>query len=248
MSSRTKIGVAAIALLLVLGLVVGYQVLKPTKQDQDTTGEVQRTTAVGTSSAAPTPTATGSTVPSAKQSVSPRQSGKKPTAKTVPGDCSPTLKEMNDPKRLTIERMNVTSPMLSLGEDESGAAAAPPKNASRTTGWWRNGPKVGSSAGHAVLTIHTYRNGGALGNELYEQGSGLKAGDIVKIADDEGNVQCYKMERTTKLWVKDYDPNSDVLYKFDGSPEAVIVICWDFDWNKEEWDSRILFHLVPLAS
>lgn len=184
-------------------------------------------TSSGTTPAQPTPTASSST--------------------PLPPGCSSPTAPMDDPQRLSIESMKVDSPMLSLGLDESGSAAAPPKDQPRTVGWFDQGPKLGSGQGHAVLTIHTYRNGNALGNELADPNSGLRPGALVRVSDGRGNTVCYTFSRSTKVWVKDYDPNSTVLYDDAGAPEAIIVICWDFNRATAAWDSRILFHLTPLA-
>ncbi|MGA4508558.1 class F sortase [Propionibacteriaceae bacterium G1746] len=208
----------------------------------------------------PTTAATADTTPTATASnVGPGSSGSQAlpaTAETSVGSTAPTRVAANGcmldltpivPTKFSIDRMKVNSPVLSLGEDESGAAAAPPKNASHSVAWWKNGPAIGSSKGHAVLSIHTYQNGQALGNELYDQSAGFKTNDLVRLVDDQGRTQCYTLEKTTKVWVKDYDPNSDVLYKFDGAPRAVIVICWDYNKSSKEWDSRILYYLKPVA-
>lgn len=236
MNNRVKIGVGVLVLLLAIGGFITYQQMTKTNKDQ-------ANVPVYSPSASQAQGTSGKTTTSAKATAS-----TKPSAAKVPAGCSTTLKEMDDPKKFQIEKMKVNSPMMSLGEDEDGAAAAPPKNEGYSVGWWKNGPKVGSKQGHAVLTIHTYRSGGALGNDLYDQKKGLKPGDVIKMSDDQGNVQCYKMERLLKVYVKDYDPNSDILYKNDGAPQAVIVICWDFNWGTEDWDSRILYYLTPMAA
>lgn len=168
------------------------------------------------------------------------------TAKAVPAGCMSSLKEI-DPVRFKIDQMKVDTKMLSLGSDAEGGAGAPPLSDNSSVGWWNQGPKVGSSQGHAILTIHTYRNGGALGNKLYDKSSGLKDGALVRMSDASGNTQCYTVEKQMKVWVKDYDPNSNLLYSNSGSPRAVIVICWDFNRSNEEWDSRVFYYLKPVT-
>jgi len=150
------------------------------------------------------------------------------------------------PTHFAIDDLKVNSPVLSLGTAPDGAPEAPPKNQGQTVGWWNRGPKVGAAKGNAILTIHTYRNGGALGNMLNSE-KGLKPGMVVRLTDDSGRAMCYTYERATKIWVKDYDPNSTVLYDDNGKPQAVIVICWDFNKGKQDWDSRILYYLKPMV-
>ncbi|MGD8215066.1 class F sortase [Aestuariimicrobium sp. Y1814] len=249
---RLMVGAGLLALLLIVGGIVIWQGGRETAtpaptsvapSDAANTPEQPRVTNPSTTansgdpntSASATATTTGSTGSTSSR------------AGTVPGECMTTLTEI-EATTFAIDQMGVKVPMMSLGEDESGAAAAPPKNASHAVGWWKNGPKVGSRQGHAILTIHTYQNGKALGNELYHSTNGFEVGDLVRMTDKNGNTQCYTLEKSLKVWVKDYDPNSEVLYKFDGEPRAVIVICWDYNLLNKAWDSRILYYLKPVAS
>lgn len=240
MTTRTKIGIGVLVVLLAVGGIITASWLR----DRSNTQEATRAAGADASVYKPGEESTWASTPGSQPSKAP---SKAPSAKKVPAGCMNTLTEIV-PTTFSIDSMKVKSPMLSLGEDESGAAAAPPKDASHTVGWWKNGPRVGSSKGHAVLTIHTYRHGGALGNELYDPKSGFKVGDLVKMTDAQGRTQCYTMEKSLKLWVKDYDPESDLLYNDKGAPRAVIVICWDFNGRTENWDSRILFYLKPVAA
>lgn len=244
MRNRLLAGISILVVLLLLGGFVIWQgrgtteaTASPTPQQPESaateTPAVRNATTASATTPAGASTGSGSATPSSP-------------AAAVPAGCMPTLTEI-EATSFAIDQMKVKAPMISLGEDESGAAAAPPKDASHTVGWWKNGPKVGSRQGHAILTIHTYQNGKALGNELHDQKNGFKDGDLVRMTDARGNTQCYTLERSMKLWVKDYDPNSDVLYNFTGEPRAVIVICWDYDVMGKEWDSRILYYLKPVA-
>lgn len=244
MRNRLLAGISILVVLLLLGGFVIWQgrgtteaTASPTPQQPESaateTSAVRNATTASATTPAGASTGSGSATPSSP-------------AAAVPAGCMPTLTEI-EATSFAIDQMKVKAPMISLGEDESGAAAAPPKDASHTVGWWKNGPKVGSRQGHAILTIHTYQNGKALGNELHDQKNGFKDGDLVRMTDARGNTQCYTLERSMKLWVKDYDPNSDVLYNFTGEPRAVIVICWDYDVMGKEWDSRILYYLKPVA-
>lgn len=250
MSKRLVVGISILTVLLLIGGLVIWQGTRQGETDvalplpapesaASATPVVQGVTTAPASASIPSETAE-TTSSAASSTVATTAAG------NVPAGCMPTLTEIQ-PTTFAIDQMKVTAPMLALSEDESGAAAAPPKNASHSVGWWKNGPKVGSKQGHAILTIHTYQNGRALGNELYNTSSGLKEGDLIRMTDQQGNTQCYTMERTLKLWVKDYDPLSDVLYKFSGEPRAVIVICWDYNFLGKEWDSRILYYLKPVA-
>lgn len=153
------------------------------------------------------------------------------------------------PNRYVIERVGADARVVSLGLDGEGNIAAPPKNQPATASWWNQGPLPGSDKGKAVFSIHTYRNGGAVGNDLYRGGAPqLQKGDLVKVYGSEGQVLCYEFTEAKKVWVKDYDPDSDVMVDYDGKPQMVIIVCWDFDRATENWDSRIFFYGTPVTT
>lgn len=153
------------------------------------------------------------------------------------------------PVRYTFEGgLEADETVLALGEDDHGNIAAPPPAEKRTASWWENGPMPGT-AGKSILSIHTYRNGGALGNEMYEGGeSQLEEGDLIKLYSEDGDVACYEFTEAKKIAVDEYDPDSDVMVDFEGDPELAMIICWDFDPNVNEdagedpWESRVFFY------
>lgn len=223
---KALIGVVAAVVVLALA-IGGFLFLRGGKDDE----------------AATAPTATGTTAP--------KQTAAQASSAAVPAGCAPEHTPMTDPKVFAIDRMNVRSEMLSLGQDKSGAAAAPPldnlEKAKNQVGWYNGGPRIGGPKGNAVLTIHTYHTGGALGNKLYESKNGFKTGDLVKMTDSTGKTLCYTLARTTKVMVKDYDPKSTVLYDFEGKPQAVAVICEDWNTKTRDWDSRVLYYMTPVG-
>lgn len=240
--NRLMVGISILVVLLLVGGIVIWQGGRDTAQPVTSSSSPD----VATSPDGPRVTNASTTADPASSATPAGSPSGSTTAATTAGSCMPTLTEI-EATTFAIDEMGVKASMMSLGEDESGAAAAPPKDASHAVGWWKNGPKIGSRQGHAILTIHTYQNGRALGNELYAK-DGFEVGDLVRMTDKNGNTQCYTLEKSLKIWVKDYDANSDVLYKFDGEPRAVIVICWDYNVLKKAWDSRILYYLKPVAT
>lgn len=153
-----------------------------------------------------------------------------------------------EPVRFEIERLGADENVLSLGVDADGAIAAPPKSQARTASWWNQGPRAGASQGKTVLSIHTYRKGGALGNEMYEGGaSQLQAGDRIILHGAEGQVACYDFVEAKKIAVDDYDPASDVMVDYEGNPMLAMIICWDHRKGTDLWDSRVFFYASPVV-
>lgn len=235
---RLVIGVLLMVMALTAGAVWAWQYFVVERQTERDLG-----TPVWT----PTPSARPSPIPAA--TVRPRTTPTRPVTPVADAaGCAARLAPLGTPVRFQVPARGVDAAMLSLGVDEKGAAASPPKDEPTTVGWFNEGPRVGSDRGHAVLTAHTYRNGGALGNLLYEPSTGLEPGDIIKIKDAQGRTQCYRYTHSLKVWVDEYDPYSTIIYDFNGKPQVVIVVCWDFDWDTRVWKSRVIFYAEPLAA
>ena len=152
------------------------------------------------------------------------------------------------PVRYEIEPFNSDEKVVSLGVDQDGSIAAPPLNEPRMASWWNEGPRAGSDAGKVVLSIHTYRKGGALGNQLYKGGqSALQPGDRIILHGAEGEVACYEFVEAKKVFVSDYDPSSSDMVDYDGDPLLNMIICWDFVKGSKDWDSRVFFYAKPVV-
>lgn len=148
-----------------------------------------------------------------------------PDDQPVPADCETHPGPLVG-TTLTLQGHGKAMPMLELGKAADGSPATPPGNDGYTIAWYDQGPQVGSASGHVILTAHTFRYGGALGNEL---NSGLLSeGDIFRISDGSGQTVCYRFSHALKVLVDDYDPTSDVLYDASGAPQLVLVVCADY--------------------
>ncbi|WP_316667863.1 class F sortase [uncultured Propionibacterium sp.] len=166
-----------------------------------------------------------------------------PSASASPGDvpegCS------SDPSAIVGTRIKFDGhtdelSLLSLGLDAEGLPGTPPGNEGYTVAWWNEGPAVGSDQGKAVLTSHTFRYGGALGNDLND--GMLAENDIIRISDDAGDTICYRFTNALKIYVDDYDPDSTVLYDDHGDPMIVIVVCSDYPSNGGDPEARVLYY------
>ena len=146
------------------------------------------------------------------------------------------------PVRMEVPQRGWDIPVIQTGLDSNGSPAAPPKNEPGMASWWTGSPMPGSAEGMSTFMIHTYRNGGALGNYMLDKTIGIKDGDIIRVHGEDGTVLCYKYTHQKKIFVSEYDKDSDDVYRFNGTPGLDIVVCDDFDWNQEEWLSRVVFY------
>lgn len=254
--SRTRLIVAVTAVALVLGLLIfaltrgGSSTAEPSPDQETVVASVTPTPSPSETVTDVAPPAPATESASASVPASPTPSATE-TASADPrlAECT-AVTEGFVPYRFSIEALDADESVIALDLDKDGNIAAPPFDQPRTASWWSGGPMPGSDAGKAVMSIHTYNPSlpPALGNHMYEGGqSQLKPGDVIKLYGRDGQVQCYEYTEIKKIWVDEYDPDSDVMVDFEGDPELAIVICWDFDSQTRDWDSRILFYFDPIT-
>lgn len=251
--SRTKLIVAATALVLVLGLLVfaltrgGSSTAEPSPDQETMAASTTPTPSETVTDVAPPAPATESAT--AAVPASPAPTATEASVDPRLAECT-AVTEGFVPYRFSIDSLNADEKVIALDLDKDGNIAAPPFDQPRTASWWSGGPMPGDDAGKAVMSIHTYNPSlpPALGNYMYEGGqSQLEPGDLIKLYGRDGQVQCYEYTEVKKIWVDEYDPDSDVMVDFQGDPELAIVICWDFDDKTRDWDSRILFYFDPIV-
>ncbi|MDK9341760.1 class F sortase [Propionibacterium freudenreichii] len=157
----------------------------------------------------------------------------------VPAGCDPQPRPLVG-ARMTLEGHRRSMPMMSLGVAPDQAPASPPSHPGHTVGWFDRSVPPGAAQGRAVLTSHTFRWGGALGNELNH---GLLApGDVIRISDGGGRDVCYRFTGALKVRVSDYRPDSGLVYDNDGPAQLVIVVCSDYPLVGDAAASRALYY------
>ncbi|WP_051232965.1 class F sortase [Acidipropionibacterium thoenii] len=231
---RTSARIIGLVVAVVLLIVGGVMVWNQSRNAHTSVGEPSPApSSAPATTSTPTPSPAGPTPSSASASA-----GELAGCAAQPRPITPAT--------LRIDQMKVSTHVLSLGLDSSGAAAAPPKNDPSGVAWFNKGPRPGSARGKVVLSTHTYHLGGALGNELYDSSNKLRKGAVIRLADSSGTTVCYRFDRSTKVTVADYDPDSTVLYDDAGAPMLAIVICWDYNKDTSDWASRIIFYGTPV--
>lgn len=149
----------------------------------------------------------------------------------VPAQCPSDPRPIANPTRITLVGHGLSMPMITVGAAADGTPGVPPDNEGYTVAWFNQGPQVGADAGRAVLSGHTFRFGGALGNQL--NNGLLQTGDVVVISGADGATACYRYSGSHRVLVSDYDPDSDILHDYLGSPQIGLVVCSDYALNGE---------------
>lgn len=243
--SRTRLSrlVRTAALVLaVIVLAVWWRV--------DHRGNKGTTATPAASSTAPSPATAPSTSASGSSSASnrtPSAAASRSASAAAALGCETAASPIT-PTKFSVARLGVNATVVSVDEQSSGGTMAPPKNQPWQVAWIDTSARPGSSSPGAVnLTAHTYHAGGALGNLLY-QTNPLKTGDIIKLSDGSGHAVCYRYTKQVKLWAKDYTAHSTVFYDSSSPPELRLMVCWDYNWSAQEWDSRVVFYAEPLTA
>ena len=229
-----KIGVAAgVLILIVVGAIAFFNQGDdaPTVTASPSPGLTrEETVAPSPSQAAPTPTPTPTPTPAATPT---------PTPTPSPDQCT-TATGGFQASTLEIPDLGVSSHVMSVAYDDEGNPGAPPLDDAQGTAWFNGSAQVGSDQGTSMLNIHTYRNGGALGNQLLDE---LSNGATLELTDGSGNTACYEVYERVKVHVDTVtDAELDRLHADSGDPEAVIVVCDDFNWDEEFWETRVLWY------
>lgn len=253
-SNRWPLLALLLVALIVAGLVIFFAVRQP--DDSQDAGPSPSADATASAEATPAEAASGDPMPPSEPEAAttetgiaiPPLDGKDVDAALEAGrsDCQKPG-EGFVPARYVFENPRTGASVLSLGRDAEDNIAAPPGNDPYSASWWNEGPKAGSTKGKVVLSLHTYRNGGAVGNQLYnDNGPTIQSGDLIKLYGTNGEVACYEFTEATKVAVADYDPDSDIMVDFEGDPQLLMIICWDYRPGTHITDSRIFFYSKPV--
>lgn len=188
--------------------------------------------------AAPAPPAPPTQAPPSRPATNQAAGSRAGGGQAVPAGCSTRPIR---PTRFQVPRMGVDAPMMTVGKDSSGNPGAPPLSQMFSTAWYRGSPAPGSSRGNVIVNVHSYARGAALGNNL-NAGSGLRAGDVIRVVGEDGQVACYRFREKIKFSVASYRPDSGVYFNATGRPQLAIMTCWDRNSRTGEYESRIIFY------
>jgi len=173
------------------------------------------------------------------------EAGPQPTLPTFPPR-SPTPTPEPDPclggadRPFVPETISVTGEeysVLALQRDAQNVPGVPPLT---QTGKWKFGwdvapsPLPGSEQGHVLVNAHTYPDGSALGNLLFDR---LSNGTILQVRG-EGQVQCYRVERRFEVPADSRDSG----YENDDGPRRLAILACSGDRSPSgDWSHRTIW-------
>ncbi|MTB87314.1 class F sortase [Aeromicrobium senzhongii] len=139
------------------------------------------------------------------------------------------------PETISVEGKEYS--VLALQRDAQNVPGVPPLTQS---GKWEFGwdvapsPLPGSKQGHVLVNAHTYPDGSALGNLLFDQ---LSNGTILQVRG-EGQVQCYSVERRFEVPADSRDSG----YENDDGPRRLAILACSGDRSPSgDWSHRTIW-------
>ncbi|AFS71558.1 class F sortase [Exiguobacterium antarcticum] len=146
---------------------------------------------------------------------------------------SPSTNEVELPKTLTIDKIDVKTNVEQVGLDKEGAMGTP-KN-EQQVGWYKFGPRPGD-VGNAVIDGHTdTKTGPAVFNRLDD----LKKGDTIKIKDESGRTLVFRVKKLVEYGHLDA-PLEKIFGASDQRNLNLITCIGVYDENEGTYDNRLV--------
>ena len=153
--------------------------------------------------------------------------------KGVPDLVTGPVLARSEPVRLTVPRIGVTSDLVDLGLDATGAMEVPEDGA--LAGWYSRGPAPGS-LGPAVIAGHVdWERAPAVFYRLGE----LRAGDRVEVSREDGTTAVFSVTRVA-TYAKARFPTRAVFGSTDHAGLRLITCGGDFDPAEGHYEDNVV--------
>lgn len=137
------------------------------------------------------------------------------------------------PVRISIPRIQVTSPLDRLGREADGTVEVPSKW--DVAGWYELGPRPGDPGSAVILGHVDSTSGPAVFYRLRE----LRLGDVIEVARSDRSTVRFVVQRTAQ-YSKSRFPTDEVYYP-TLAPELRLVTCGgSFDYTAHHYRSNII--------
>ncbi|GAA2475408.1 class F sortase [Winogradskya humida] len=179
--------------------------------------------------------------PTASDTAAAQPGGSAPAAATTGGAAATgvlttgPLMSTSAPTRVSIPALNVTVPVVGLGQQADGSMAVP--GDAKTVGWYTKAPTPGA-LGPAVLAGHVdfkKRPG------TFARLSTLKAGDPVTVEREDGSMAMFAVTKVER-YPKDKFPSDAVYGAINYAGLRLITCGGDFDSTAGHYEDNIVVY------
>ncbi|WDZ84982.1 class F sortase [Micromonospora cathayae] len=142
------------------------------------------------------------------------------------------------PTTITIPRIGVNAPIMSLGVEADGTVQMPPLQQARNAGWYSRGPSPGE-IGNAVIVGHV--DSAYIGPAVFFDLGTLLPGDAITVARADGTSATFRVD-TVRSYPKTEFP-AELVYGGNDRPGLRVVTCGGtFDERTRDYlDNVIVF-------
>lgn len=152
---------------------------------------------------------------------------------------APVTQEVSPPVRLGIPDLGLTTRLIGLRKERSGALGVPadPQRA----GWYSQGPAPGDP-GPAVIVGHV---DSFEGPGVFAQVRTLKRGAQIRIRRADGSLAVFRVTQTQEYAKRDFP--TDVVYRGTGKASLRLITCGgEFDRRSGRYRSNVVVFAEPV--
>lgn len=151
----------------------------------------------------------------------------------------PVAQEVSPPVRLGIPDLDLTTRLIGLRKERSGALAVPadPQRA----GWYSQGPAPGDP-GPAVIVGHV---DSFEGPGIFARVRTLKRGALIRVRRADGSLVVFAVTQVQEYAKRDFP--TDVVYRGNGRASLRLITCGgDFDRRSGRYRSNVVVFAEPV--
>lgn len=141
-----------------------------------------------------------------------------------------------EPRKLSIDKINLDVPVISVGKDKNGLQEVPADNG--TVSWWKFGARPGEK-GSAVLAGHYKIEDGSPG--VFYRLNEVKIGDKISITDENGAKQEFEVVNTEIYSVADF-PTKNIYADKSGESLNLVTCTGEFLPEKNDYSHRFVVY------
>ncbi|BCL13605.1 class F sortase [Micromonospora sagamiensis] len=155
---------------------------------------------------------------------------------TEAGDTDPVGMDRSEPTTITIPRIGVNAPIMSLGVAADGTVEVPPLEQAQLAGWYRPGPSPGE-IGNAVIVGHV--DSSHIGPAVFFDLGALLPGDTISVARRDGSSATFRVD-AVRSYPKAEFPSALVYGPSDRAGLRVVTCGGQFDERNRDYPDNVI--------
>ncbi|MEU4568205.1 class F sortase [Micromonospora sp. NPDC023956] len=164
------------------------------------------------------------------------RAGSGPDATATPGAAGAAGMARSEPTAITIPRIGVHAPVMSLGVTAEGTVQVPPLEQAQLAGWYRPGPSPGET-GNAVIVGHV--DSSHIGPAVFYHLGALLPGDTISVARRDGSSAAFRVD-AVRSYPKTEFPSALVYGPNERAGLRVVTCGGQFDERLRDYPDNVI--------